>query len=915
MFLMATPLCLKANLIDIPVSQPIPDGDLSGIVSTLSLSSLSAPIANLRVELDISGSYVGDLYAYLTHGTGFAVLLNRAGSTSADPAGYGDSGLHVTFADGAPDIHQYRLTLFGNESTSLNGPLTGLWAPDGRGVLPAILAPNDLRTAFLSSFNGQDPNGEWTLFVADLSGGDLHELNGWRLDINGPREPAPDCESTVILLFLALLAIWSASRISKLRLVRQGVLRFAVPWFVAGMFAANVSAQPVFPDPDPHATGCLLPTPEQQEKDRQTRARITRVWPNRLAIERSNAERRARGLPFILLPSDPLNLPGLEKAYVVGDGPEIVPLSPDLAGITLDLHYVDNSKLPAFPEIRSQGNLGSCVAFAQAYYQLTYTAGRFYGWDNHNSNNETKFSPRWIYNLCNGGSDNGMFYGNGYNLISRQGALTWSEFPYQCDGSYREWCLDAAKWRSALQFRTKPVFSCSLMNQTKEAWLDQVRALLANGEVLTFITDIANWVLTSAQNDPDTADDDSFAGRPVCSHVEVCSYNHMMTMVGYNDSIWTDINRNHVVDSGEKGAFLVANSWGPGWQDGGFCWLAYDALWNQSAVLGAPSSSRRLHAFWDNTVFSIEIMPNYVPKLLAEITLSHPLRNQLDISWSVQGGQFIGSLIANGGPYALDGSVAAPGTQGPSGTFVLDLSDVLPAQPETAVYTLNVTDWSQDGSSALVTRCTLVNTQNEESTNPWIGSEIVDGTSWSVSLPYSFAPKPSLTATYNAGTLRNQTAHLSTHKLQNAFKDPERQPFLFADVTSSSVAAGTVRWFGDSVEYTPPLDFVGPDSFTFTAKDRNGVTVQGTVCISVSAITGSGHNLIGVSTAPDGTATIRCAGIPQIQYVLQASTDLTHWTSIGSAIAGSNGLFQFADAQAGQYPARYYRTCAEGLQP
>lgn len=35
-----------------------------------------------------------------------------------------------------------------------------------------------------------------------------------------------------------------------------------------------------------------------------------------------------------------------------------------------------------------------------------------------------------------------------------------------------------------------------------------------------------------------------------------------MTLVGYNDNIWVDINGNGIVDNGEKGAFKIANSWG-----------------------------------------------------------------------------------------------------------------------------------------------------------------------------------------------------------------------------------------------------------------------------------------------------------------------------------------------------------------
>ena len=35
-----------------------------------------------------------------------------------------------------------------------------------------------------------------------------------------------------------------------------------------------------------------------------------------------------------------------------------------------------------------------------------------------------------------------------------------------------------------------------------------------------------------------------------------------MTIVGYDDDIWYDINEDGKVQEGEKGAFKVANSWG-----------------------------------------------------------------------------------------------------------------------------------------------------------------------------------------------------------------------------------------------------------------------------------------------------------------------------------------------------------------
>jgi subtilisin-like proprotein convertase family protein len=168
------------------VNQLIPDGSPSGLASTISITGQGVTISDLTVTLDVNGSYNGDLYAYLRHGNSIAVLLNRVGATPADISGYGDPGMNVTFSDSAANgnIHTYRQTLFGNPNQGLNGPLTGTWAPDGRAVSPYSVTGTETPTALLSAFDGQTVNGSWTLFVADVSGGDLNYLTSWGLQID-----------------------------------------------------------------------------------------------------------------------------------------------------------------------------------------------------------------------------------------------------------------------------------------------------------------------------------------------------------------------------------------------------------------------------------------------------------------------------------------------------------------------------------------------------------------------------------------------------------------------------------------------------------------------------------------------------------------------------------------------------------
>lgn len=129
----------------------------------------------------------------LTHGAGYAVLLNRPGRRADNLFGYSDGGLtQVTFDDAAAgqDVHLYRLILNGSHSIPLGGPLTGTWQPDGRTTDPDLVLGTEGRGAMLSSFRGLDPNGDWTLFAADLSSGGQSAIEGWSLAFAPVPEPA-----------------------------------------------------------------------------------------------------------------------------------------------------------------------------------------------------------------------------------------------------------------------------------------------------------------------------------------------------------------------------------------------------------------------------------------------------------------------------------------------------------------------------------------------------------------------------------------------------------------------------------------------------------------------------------------------------------------------------------------------------
>lgn len=195
----------------------VPEVPAAGLAlnETLSAAQISGPIASLTVTLNISGAgtsgaYNGDLYAYLKHGTGFAVLLNRPGKTALDPWGYGDNGLAVTFDDSgaADDIHTYQVTLGGPPA----GALTGTWASDGRNVDPSAVLDTDPRSATLGSFLGLEASGTWTLYLSDLDGGATAQIDSWALNLNTRVIPEPGTWALASGLGLLGFALWRRVR-------------------------------------------------------------------------------------------------------------------------------------------------------------------------------------------------------------------------------------------------------------------------------------------------------------------------------------------------------------------------------------------------------------------------------------------------------------------------------------------------------------------------------------------------------------------------------------------------------------------------------------------------------------------------------------------------------------------------------
>ncbi len=194
------------------INKAIPDNSEFGVQDTQVVVGYGPIITSVEVYLKLSAAesdwvYNGDYYVSLQHDSGFSILLNRTGRTATHSLGYGDNGFDITFSPGGNDVHNYQTFSYTLDS---GDRLSGTWGADGRNTDPNLVLDTDPRSALLDSFTGLNPNGNWTLFVADLSQNGNGVIEEWGLNIAAVPEPA-----TLSLLFAGTLCAWFFRRVQQ----------------------------------------------------------------------------------------------------------------------------------------------------------------------------------------------------------------------------------------------------------------------------------------------------------------------------------------------------------------------------------------------------------------------------------------------------------------------------------------------------------------------------------------------------------------------------------------------------------------------------------------------------------------------------------------------------------------------------
>ena len=257
--------------------------------------------------------------------------------------------------------------------------------------------------------------------------------------------------------------------------------------------------------------------------------------------------------------------------------------------ITTDARYGD-----FFPPIGNQHQAGACTCFATTYYQFTYEANRL---DNIQTTKSNTFCPQWNYSiLSNGNKSNGTNFKENYDVINYFGAIKYSDYDDSCfvnnniSGNYDFISDDffTGYWNNSttahyssfgkkvieipLRFeRPSTGIYITFGNGANETDLSlvEIKQELNKGKLITFS---ANYDYLNVGK----IIDDTYG--EVITQVPYADNGHALTIVGYDDDVEVDINGNNVIESWERGAFKIANSWGTDHGNDGFVWVMYDAI-------------------------------------------------------------------------------------------------------------------------------------------------------------------------------------------------------------------------------------------------------------------------------------------------------------------------------------------------
>ena len=387
---------------------------------------------------------------------------------------------------------------------------------------------------------------------------------------------------------------------------------------------------------------------------------------------------------------------------------------------------IDNSKSKYFPSIGNQHSLGSCTTWAEIYYQMSYAENVAL---NRTATHDNTCSPIWIYNFANGGdASTGADITNAFRLAQRIGVPSLKTSPNTTVNA--KWTTTKEAFTEAPKYRVNnynlfylDTYNNKITNPKSEV-IAPIKAALNNNELVTYTTYVFSWENKTIQKDSRVPENTKYANDEIAIYSTGYSGCHRMTIVGYDDDIWVDINGDGKIQEAEKGAFKIVNSWGTNYGNNGFAWVSYDALNYDSAV--SDSLPNRLNQPTIFDLMRVSVKPiDACSNINLEYTLNTKYRDEVSIALTAKNINTGKTYEGNVEPFQSykkeNGNYRCSfdGTKNYStGDFAYDLSNIVQNLNSNNVsdytWTLKFADDTSDDSTLSVSDVKIVDNNNNK---------------------------------------------------------------------------------------------------------------------------------------------------------------------------------------------------------
>lgn len=525
---------------------------------------------------------------------------------------------------------------------------------------------------------------------------------------------------------------------------------------------------------------------------------------------------------------------------------------------------VDLSENNYFPSIGLQLT-GSCVAWSTVYYQFTYEVARMNNWNAREDKSKT-FSPKYVYNYINQGKNEECYLADCYNFLSCYGSLKWSDFPENSrslgwyNGSLNK-VYDAFENRVV---NRKSYYFAEVQNRKNtispvvkgydDEILYNMKKLLNDGHCLSITTG-------SSYDDVEDKCFSKLSNGEMVWLYTVGDYNHQVTVVGYDDDIWFDMNGDGIQQPYEKGAFKIANSWGQNWKNNGFVWVLYDALNLVSSCSEENfNPSNRIPFMGYNLYSVIEVARTDVP-LSVEVTIEQKNRGDLKISVGNSDTEEGMSEVVDTNFYKLyvgdlDFSGKYPGTY-QEHTYVIDYSKNVIDRKISSIfdgydkyYWINIEDVEANNDAVTTVKRVCWRDKDRNIIKEIYPNDTFDGA----------------TKSYESKTIPASRLELNKN---SSFLTVGNTEQLTATVTPENTYNSDVEWQSDnkdvvSVDQTGKVTAVGKGTATVSAKTTDGSGLVSSCTYKVVNVAVSEISMIRekVTLHENQTVTAKCSVLP-----------------------------------------------------